>query len=287
MGLPIVRVTASEHSSGLLASDSTLATFKALHENGVVILRELFSRDAIEALYDEFFARYGDLDASAMLALSERPAPNPIQKNGSARFEVVIRMTGGFGQPSLFANPLLMAILGTMLGENIMRLASMSAVISFPGAQTQNTHRDNPLLYEEFPNIGVALPPYAITAAIPLIDVDHTIGPTGFWLGSHRWKDNHTRPETMESTPLQRGDCLLVDARTIHAGMANASATVRPILYMMYCREWFYDDCNHRQRLPLDITLEEVEALPTSVQSLMVRARQQATLAKGYVLPPG
>lgn len=280
MGLPIVTVTADDRASGLLARDSTLAIFKALHENGMVILRELFLRDAIEALYNEFAARYGNFDASAMLAMSERPAPNPVQKNGNARFEVVIRMTGGFGQPSLFANPLLTTILGTMLGDDIMRLASMTAVISFPGAQTQHTHRDNPLLYEEFPHVGVALPPYAVTVAIPLVDVDHTVGPTGFWLGSHRWKDNHTRPETMESTPFQRGDCLLVDSRTIHAGMANASTMVRPILYMMYCREWFYDDCNHRQRLPLDITLEEIQALPKNVQSLMLRAHQQAIRTK-------
>jgi ectoine hydroxylase-related dioxygenase (phytanoyl-CoA dioxygenase family) len=84
----------------------------------------------------------------------------------------------------------------------------------------------------------------------------------------------------MESTPFQRGDCLLVDSRTIHAGMANASTMVRPILYMMYCREWFYDDCNHRQRLPLDITLEEIQALPKNVQSLMLRAHQQAIRTK-------
>jgi hypothetical protein len=280
MGLPIVTVAADDRARGVLAQASALAIFKALHDHGVVILRELFSPEAIEALHGEFAARYGNLDAAAMLAMSERPAPNPVQKNGNARFEVVIRMTGGFGQPSLFANPLLITILGPMLGDTIMRLASMSAVVSFPGAQPQHTHRDNPQLYEDFPQIGVALPAYAVTAAIPLIDVDHAIGPTAFWLGSHRWKDNHTRPETAESSPFLRGDCLLVDTRTIHSGMANASSIVRPILYMMYCREWFTDDCNHRQRLPLNITLEEILALPGNLQPLMLRALQQAVRIK-------
>ena len=71
-----------------------------------------------------------------------------------------------------------------------------------------------------------------------------------------------------------------MDTRTIHSGMANASTIVRPILYMMYCREWFTDDCNHRQRLPLDITLEEILALPGNVQPLMLRALQQAVRIK-------
>jgi Phytanoyl-CoA dioxygenase (PhyH) len=283
MGLPIVTVTQNERATGMPGRDSTLGVYDGLHKQGVVILRGLFAREMIASLHDEFVSRLGTLDSAVMRAMSERPAPNRIQKNGDGRFEIVMRMNGGFGQAGLFANPVLMTLLRPMLGEDFMRLASMTAVASFPGAQQQHSHHDYPPLFADFPRIGPALPSYAITAAIPLIDVDHTIGPTGFWPGSHRWE--HLKSEPMQSAPFERGDCILVDYRTIHAGMANNSQTVRPILYMVYCREWFYDDSNNRQRNPLDITLEEIQALPEDMQILMLRAQQQAIRAQRFAMP--
>ncbi len=270
-------VAESERDSGVLGRDAGMSVYKALAENGVAILRGLFSAAMIDGLYREFAARFGNFDAAAMQALSERPPPNPIQKNGDGRFEMVMRMSGGFAQPQLLANPILVNLLKPMLGGDLMRLASMTAVASFPGAQLQHVHRDGAALFGEFPNIEPALPPYAFTAAIPLMDVDDTIGPTGFWPGSHHWPGNQPIPaEAMRSVAFLRGDCLLVDYRTIHAGMANRSRTVRPILYMVYCRDWFYDDINHRQRNPLDIALEDLQGLPQEMQLLMLRARQHA-----------
>jgi hypothetical protein len=216
----------------------------------------MFPREATDALHAEFAARYGDLDRSGMDAMSDQPPPNPIQKVGDGRFEIALRMTGGFGQPSLFANAVLINFLMPILGRNIMRLGSVTAVASFPGAELQHTHRDNPQLFEEFTHIGPALPHYAVTAAIPLIDIDHSVGPTGFWPGSHRSSTSQTSPETMQTVPFQRGDSVLVDYRTLHAGLPNNSRTVRRILYLVYMREWFFDDGNHRQRVPLDIPIE-------------------------------
>ena len=86
----------------------------------------------------------------------------------------------------------------------------------------------------------------------------------------------------MQSVPFQRGDCVLVDYRTLHAGMPNNSSIVRPILYLVYMREWFFDDGNHRQRLPLDISLEAIQALPEDLRPLMLRAHQQAVRIRQY-----
>jgi len=283
MGLPIVIVTEGDRATGALAPDTTMAAYKALHEDGVVILRGAFPPEAIDALHGEFTACYGNFDRSQMQAMSERPPPNPVQKAGDGRFSIAIRMTGGFGQSDLFANAILINLLRQLLGGNIMRLTSMTAVASYPGAQIQHVHRDNPPLFEEFPHIGPALPFYAVTVSIPLIDVDHAIGPTGFWPGSHRWETNQSSPETMQSIPFQRGDCVLVDYRTVHVGLPNASRTIRPILYLVYSREWFVDDGNDRQRVPLDITVEDILALPQNLQLLMLRAYQQAVRARHHV----
>jgi len=282
MGIPIVCMAESDRTNGVLTPDTILATYKALHEDGVVILRGLFPPEAIASLHAEFAARYGDLNRSKMEAMSEQPPPNPVQKVGEGRFEIAVRMSGGFGQPGLFANALLINLLMPILGRTIMRMGSMTAVASFPGAALQHIHRDNPPLFEEIAHIGPALPHYAITASIPLIDIDHRIGPTGFWLGSHRSSRREAPPETMQSVPFQRGDCVLVDYRTLHAGMPNNSSIVRPILYLVYMREWFFDDGNHRQRLPLDISLEAIQALPEDLRPLMLRAHQQAVRIRQY-----
>jgi hypothetical protein len=276
MTLPIFAVAESERAAGMLAQNASISVYKALAEQGVAILRGLFPPAMIDTLHGEFAARFGNFDGAAMEAMSQRPPPNPIQKNGDGRFEMVMRMSGGFGPPLLFANPILLRLLKPMLGGDLMRLASMTAVASFPGAQQQHVHRDGTTLFGEFPNIDPALPPYAITAAIPLIDVDPAIGPTGFWPGSHRWPAGRATQGPMLSVPFQRGDCLLVDYRTIHAGMANNSRTVRPILYMVYSREWFYDDVNHRQRSPLEIAADDLQAMPPELQQLMLRARKHA-----------
>jgi ectoine hydroxylase-related dioxygenase (phytanoyl-CoA dioxygenase family) len=126
------------------------------------------------------------------------------------------------------------------------------------------------------------VPPYAINAAVPLIDIDLQTGPTGFWLGSHRWPNGFgaAPPDGMTVCPVQRGDCILVDYRTVHAGLPNLSQQVRPILYMAYARPWFFDQSNHLGRTPVDMPLETYRALPASVHPLLTRALFYAMVAR-------
>jgi hypothetical protein len=71
---------------------------------------------------------------------------------------------------------------------------------------------------------------------------------------------------------LQRGDCLLLDYRTLHAGMPNQSTRARPVLYLVYARRWFFDDVNYMNRVPLDMPAERFAELPETLRPLMVRA---------------
>jgi ectoine hydroxylase-related dioxygenase (phytanoyl-CoA dioxygenase family) len=113
--------------------------------------------------------------------------------------------------------------------------------------------------------------------AVPLIDVDLETGPTGVWLGSHRLPQTATvQDSTMTTCALQRGDCVMLDYRTLHAGLPNLSGRARPIVYMVYARPWFFDDVNHINRIPLDMRLEHYEGLPESVRPLLVRAYTHA-----------
>jgi hypothetical protein len=281
MNLPIVPVSETERARGVLTQDNTHAAIRALHEVGAAVLRGAFSVAAIDALQGEFAARYGRFDHVGMRELSQQPAPNSIQKVGDGRFEIALRLSGVFGQPSLFANPILINLLGPLLGNSLMRLGSVTAVASFPGAAMQHIHRDHQQLFHEFAQIGPALPMYAVNVSIPMIDIDPVTGPTGIWPGSHRWQEQQqATPQGMASIAFQRGDAILMDYRTMHTGLPNNSQKVRPILYLVYTREWFFDDNNHRTRAPLDISLEQLQLLPDELRLLMMRAHQQAVRAR-------
>jgi hypothetical protein len=287
MRLTIVPISETERGRGALTQETTLAALTALHEQGAVVMRGLYTRDFIDQLYQEFRARYGGQDLSGMSALAQAAFPNPIQKVGDSRFEIAVRMTGPFGQPQLFGNPLLINFLSPLLGGELIRLGSVTAVASFPGADMQHIHRDHQQLFQEFAQIGPALPLYAVNVSIPLIDITAEMGPTAIWPGSHRWPDKQEgSPQIgMASIPFERGDAVLMDYRTVHTGLPNNSRTVRPILYLVYTREWFFDDNNHRGRAPLDIPLEHLQLLPQELRLLMMRAFQQQVRARQLNAP--
>jgi hypothetical protein len=281
MELTVVTVSQAEREQNALNQDTAFAAHKALYEAGAVVLRGAFPVPMIDALHREFAGRYGNLDQEKMLAQSQQPPPNPVQKVGDARYELAIRMNGGFGQMKLLANGILVNFLSPLLGgPQMMRLGSVTAVASFPGAQMQHVHRDHGQLFKEFAQIGPALPLFAVNCSIPLIDIDQTIGPTAIWPGTHRSASDDPPINGMVSIPFQRGDCVMMDYRTMHTGMPNNSQTVRPILYLVYTREWFFDDNNHRNRAPLDMTMEEVAALPKEHHLLLMRAFQHAVRAR-------
>jgi hypothetical protein len=224
-----------------------------------------------------------------MEAEAVKPAPNRLIGVGPARFDITLRMTGAFGRTDVFANGVLVNLLRQLLGRD-MRLNSFTTVVSYPGSPRQQAHRDHILLFPQ-PGVTASLPIYAVNTAVPLVDVDLETGPTGVWLGSHRsGLAISVQDRAMVATPLRRGDCMLLDYRTVHAGMPNKSQRVRPIVYMVYGRRWFFDDINYVNRIPLDMPLDHYYTLPESVRPLLVRAFSIAMLtrmnARAAVDPP-
>src|SRR5258708_35501853 len=81
---------------------------------------------------------------------------------------------------------------------------------------------------------------------------------------------------------------MLLDYRTLHAGMPNLSGRTRPIMYMVYARPWFFDHANHIKRIPLDMPLGHCEELPAAVRPLLTRAFSYAMYTRWHeVDPPG
>jgi hypothetical protein len=274
----IVAVSPGESAGGALAPETEAAAHAAFREHGVVLLRGMFPPSTIEAMHQEYLARYGSLDMSAMGDEADRPAPNRFLAVGGARCDITLRMTGAFGRPDVFANPGLLRILAPVLGEDF-QLSNFTAVVSYPGAPIQHIHRDMGHLFPGH-SFGADLPVYAVNVALPLIDVDLRTGPTGVWLGSHRWPGADADIKTMTVVPLQRGDCMMIDYRTLHTGLPNAGRQPRPIVYMVYARPWFFDYVNHVARVPLDMPLDDYNKLPASLHPLMTRAYSYAVRAR-------
>jgi len=271
----IIPVSQAESTAGSLLRATASAAYDAMRKSGCVLLRGVFPAGAIDALYREYQSQYGAMDSRQMAEQSAKPLPNPFLEVGGGRYEITPRMSGVFGAPELFANVLLRRFLIPLLGSD-MRLSGFTIVVSHPGAPLQHIHRDHAHLFAE-PGVGSRLPVYAVNVSVPLIDVDLETGPTGIWPGTHMWPEGEVpTPETATMIPFQRGDCILMDYRTLHTGLPNRSTCARPIIYMVYTRTWFFDEVNHAGRAPLDMPLEKYLSLPETVRPLLLRAFSQA-----------
>ena len=277
----IVAVSASEAADGGLAPQTESAAQAAFAEHGCVLLRGAFPLATVEAMHAEYVAQFGTLDWAGMQAEADKPPPNRFLRVGGARYDLTLRMTGAFGSPQVFANGLLLKFLGGQLGDQF-HLSNFTAVVSHPGASQQHTHRDSDHLFFNH-GVGPNLPVYGINVAVPLIDVDRRTGPTGVWLGSHRLAQGvAVENDAMTVCELQRGDLMLLDYRTLHAGLPNASRQARPIVYMVYARPWFFDYNNHVSRVPLDMPIERYNELPAAVRPLLIRAFSYAALMRWH-----
>jgi hypothetical protein len=277
----IVAPSADECARGQLLPETQREAHAAFHTHGCLLLRGVFPPPFVDAMHQDYVARYGALDAHSMLEQSQRPVPNPVYACGKARFEITLRMTGAFGRPDGFANPLLRSVLAPLLGAD-MQLNSFSIVVSYPGALMQQIHRDHGHLFASDPDIGPNLPVYAVNVVVPLIDVDLETGPTGVWPGSHRWPSNiQAQPDDVTACPIQRGDCMLLDYRTLHTGLPNQSARVRPILYMVYARGWFCDEATHFGVNSPDMPLADYHGVPEQARMPLYRALSQAVRNQG------
>jgi hypothetical protein len=85
----------------------------------------------------------------------------------------------------------------------------------------------------------------------------------------------------MVTATLSRGDCMMMDYRTMHAGLPNRSTRVRPIIYLVYARPWFFDENNYGNRIPIDLPAKEYRKLPAPAQKLMARALRWQVLREG------
>jgi ectoine hydroxylase-related dioxygenase (phytanoyl-CoA dioxygenase family) len=193
---------------------------------------------------------------------------------GDGRLHLPVTLRGPLLDPALYVHPLLARLLGSILDAQFV-IDNLSVVTALPGAGDQRFHRDHPPLFPAGHAFGASLPCYAVTVAIPLIDLDEASGTTELFAGSMGEQGSEeSGPERGRSVLpfVKRGGCFVMDYRIWHRGRANRSAEPRPILYIVYSREWFTDIINFKKHARLVIDREDFDTIPLEHRPLFRRA---------------
>ena len=233
---------------------------------GWLPMRGIFRPELIDALREEY-RRQKDL-------LTEEDGPLVgFRQVGGKRLMLSIQLTGPFLEEGLYGNPLLLGVLALLLGKEMV-IDNFTCVTALPGAEEQELHFDHVDLFPEHKEMRAAVPPYAITVAVPLVDLTPETGTTRLFPGSHR----SARGEDSDLPYLSRGDCFLMDYRLWHHGTANRSDHDRPVLYIIFARPWFTDARNFNRQPRLRMDQADVAKVPKKHSRLFRRLAAKGAL---------
>jgi ectoine hydroxylase-related dioxygenase (phytanoyl-CoA dioxygenase family) len=148
----------------------------------------------------------------------------------------------------------------------------MGVVITHAGAGAQETHRDSGYLFGGL-DAEIDLPPFAITMLVPLRDISLDMGPTEFWPGSHRQRDEAAATAVpSQRTALSAGSVVLVDSRTFHRGGAHVSGPVRPSAYFSFHRPWYVENPGYEHKPQVRVTPAMLQRLPEAYRPMFAWA---------------
>lgn len=225
-----------------------------LRANGATILEDAIPRPVIDAALAQFKRDY-DIHMRAGQARLLRNF-----QDDALRAQIPVAPSGAVGNPMIFANPAVMALVREFLGEKAI-VGEMGGVISHPGAKPQYTHRDSAFLFGGIPG-ETDLPWWSLNIIVPLVDAPLETGPTEYWPGSHKELDGAavtSRPP--QRTPMRAGSIFVYSALTLHRGGANVSGIVRPVIYINYQRPWYLERSGYEHKVQVRVTRPMLAAM--------------------------
>jgi hypothetical protein len=246
-------------------------------DQGWLQVDNVFDKAFIDELRQDFDRQYDALSASDQ-------AYRGYLRVGDERLMLSIELTGPFLNPDLYAQPVLLRILAQFLGTDLL-IDSITCVVALPGAGEQNPHRDHVVLFQQQGELNARLPPHAVTAVIPLVDLTPETGTTKLFPGTHRG----AATDGFELPYVTRGSCFLMDYRIKHQGTANRSRAQRPVLYLVFSRPWFTDIKNFQCQPRINITPAELRKIPREQWPLFRRlaAKGAMDLSEKELFPDG
>ena len=165
-------------------------------------------------------------------------ADNP--NRGPERYYVTLPFIDPFADPQIFADPDVLAICRSLVGDDMVmcQLASDTPLL---GSANQDVHRDALPLFPELPN---ETPPYQLAINFPLVDVRRENGPTEIARGTQNAPkdpglERLRRGEVaLEAVEMRVGDAMIRDVRALHRGTPNTTDDPRPMVVVGYSRAW-------------------------------------------------
>lgn len=257
--VPRIALSEHEHQSRQLAPETLALMLKMFRAYGVVQVDNLFAANQLAELQDAFSAKYGryfhDGEHSDVLSV------------GDKRFMLTMELDDIFGRQELVAPDLVLPFMQQVLGADCI-LSAYTAVISLPGSEPQDIHKDHSALFDE-QGWGFALPTFAAQMVVPLLALDEVTGATRIYKGSQRLSVDSAADQPYQDPVVPLGSCVLLDYAVAHRGLGNRSEKVRPILNMVYSRPWFRDVRNYHLQPPLKFSRAYWDAAPESVRGLV------------------
>ncbi len=232
-------------------------------KDGYLFLESIFTKEFIHELniyfiekYKKYFEGINDYYSSAL---------------SDGRYNITIDIKDVFNTSYLYANPLIISLIKQLLTDKSI-IGDIACVTSLPGAQAQGVHRDG-VIFDGLP-ISRLLPPHTIGLLIPLIPFNSQNGATRIWPGSHI---NNSIAGDFENDPnffdanMDIGSCILIDSRIVHKGNANNSNQIRPLLYINYSAQWYFDQNIYKKQTPIKMDDENFERVPEMYKPLFIR----------------
>lgn len=232
-------------------------------KNGFVILKDLFPISLIINLKKHFEINYKEYFVDKI--------HSDVLRVGNKRFQITIDIKEEFNSEILYANNLIIQTLKTLILDPLI-ISDYTCVTSLPGAKKMKIHRDGNIFIGN--PLTPLLPPHAIGLLIPLVPFNHINGTTRFWPGSHRNNKDESEFEHDENyydAELNIGDCILMDYRTVHVGNENISENIRPLLYINYSANWYFDPNNFNNQSPIKISDKEYNSISVENRYLFKR----------------
>jgi hypothetical protein len=277
--IPTITFSDEETARQTPAERTIVEAVDAFRSAGALRLHRAFPAEVLDALDEHYRKRY-----SLELRSTKKKDRRPL---------FTVDVEGPFNTPAFYANPLFFPIVERLLGQDCI-LGACSSVVSFPGAPSQHTHRDSLSLFGDYA-YDVALPPYALTVLMPLVDATIERGSTEVWPETHR---EPVLARAIERSPVHptvpRGSVMMTDSRVVHRGAENRSNDARPLIYNSYHRHWFRDYFGYGDRPPVAMSPFEYAKVPRHYRRLFswrfdrywkVRLTRQADRVVRNVVP--
>ena len=150
-------------------------------------------------------------------------------------------------------HPVLSGLLEKVLGDDYS-LVRVGAIMSFPGSEDQEVHRDGQQLFESVEVEGRIFPTHAVHVWVPVTpNYTAEAGATVFYPGTQNTfgsciEDLGIRREEAVIPIIPRRACLVFDDRVFHFGGANTTSEVRTCVFFSFARPWFTDGTEEADR---------------------------------------